>query len=80
MSVYLEVIQTLKRRDATVKSILAELEEVLRTTTDRDLKIHLSEVRGILTSPVLKGTTRLTLPLDRPPYKALAAYCQSRIG
>jgi hypothetical protein len=75
VSVYAEVIEVMKRRNAKVESIVASLDKVHRSTTDNNLRIFLSEVRGVLSSKLLENM-RVTLPLDRAPYQALAAYCQ----
>jgi hypothetical protein len=73
--VYAEVIEVMKQRNAKVESIVARLDKVQCSTTDNDLRIFLSEVRGVLSSKLLENM-RVTLPLDRAPYRALAAYCQ----
>jgi hypothetical protein len=70
-------MEVMNERNARVERILARLDEVHRTTTDSDLRIYLAEVRSVLGSKVLENM-RVTLPLDRPPYKPLAAYCQRR--
>ena len=79
MCVYAEVIEAMKVRNARVESIVAKLDEVHRSTGDNDLRIFLSEVRGVLSSKVLEKM-RVTLPLDRAPYQALAAYCQRQVA
>jgi hypothetical protein len=77
--VYVEVIEVMKERNAKVERILARLDEVHRSTTDSDLRVHLAEVRSVLSSKILEKR-RVTLPLDRAPYKPLAAYCQRQAG
>jgi hypothetical protein len=69
----------MKERNARVESILAKLNEVHRSTTDNDLRIFLAEVRNVLSSKLLEKM-RVTLPLDRPPYQSLTAYCQRHAG
>ena len=80
MSVYAEVIDAMKARDATIENILVKLDAVYRRTTDSDLRTFLFEVRAVLNSKLLERSMPVTLPLDRPPYQALAAYCQRRMG
>jgi hypothetical protein len=77
--VYADVIEVMKVRNAKVESILAKLDEVHRNTTDSDLRVYLADVRSVLSSKIL-AKMRVTLPLDRPPYKPLAAYCQRQAG
>jgi hypothetical protein len=77
--VYAEVIEAMNERNARVERILATLDEVHRSTTDNDLRILLTEVRGVLSSKLLENM-RVTLPLDRPPYKSLAAYCRRQVS
>ena len=79
MCIYAQVIEVMNERNARVERILAKLDEVHRTTTDNDLRIYLAEVRNVLGSKVL-ANMRVTLPLDRPPYQPLAAYCQRQAG
>jgi hypothetical protein len=78
VTVYLEVIEAMRSRDATIESLLDKLDEVYRTTTDNELRAFLFEVRAILESKLLDPKLRAVLPLDRSPYNALIAYCRRR--
>ena len=76
--VYAQVMHVIQQRNVRVETMLEKLDEVHRSTADTDLRIFLSDVRSVLSSKLLEKM-RVTLPLDRAPYQALAAYCQRQV-
>jgi hypothetical protein len=80
---YLRLILDVLTCGASLGDIRARLDKVARETSNEHLKIHLAPVRRMLSSAALEhgdGAGRIAIALDRPPCRALIAYCRRHLG
>jgi hypothetical protein len=67
----------------TLAEMRAALADVTRLSSDQQLKIYLAPVRHVLASVALHtmdGSRKIRMPIERPPFSALIAYCRRRLG
>jgi hypothetical protein len=80
---YIRIILEALTYGATLAHVRAALAHVARQSSDRQLKTYLAPVRRVLASAAIQSmdeSVQLKLPLDRPPYNALVAYCRRCTG
>jgi hypothetical protein len=80
---YLSVVVDMLTKGVPLDRLRASLTQVARLSSDEQLKLYIAPVRRLLASIALESMDKsenLALPLDRPPYSALIAYCRRGIG
>jgi hypothetical protein len=80
---YLSVVLDVLTKGVPLHRLRASLSQVARLSSDNQLKLYIAPVRRLLASIALESmdkSEKMALPLDRPPYSALIAYCRRGIA
>jgi hypothetical protein len=77
---YLRMILGALIQGVPISDVRATLTDVARQACDEELKLYLAPVRRLLAAQMQNvDDSEMPLPLDRPPFSALIAYCHRRM-